>query len=67
MALLLEQRGDEVKIIERVARATTNSSGEKVMVLLLETRGNDVEITRNTAKAALDAKYLRQSAAFSMV
>jgi hypothetical protein len=47
MMLLLDRRGDEVKITDKVVEAAAGNfeSGEEVMMLLLDRRGDDVSIT----------------------
>lgn len=47
MALLLEYRGDEIKITEKVVKAAAENSksGKEVMELLLELQGDEVNIT----------------------
>ncbi|KAF1835672.1 hypothetical protein BDW02DRAFT_597040 [Decorospora gaudefroyi] len=54
MALLLKQRGDEVKITEEVVQAAAGNwdSGKEVMTLLLEQRGDEVKITEKVVRAA---------------
>ncbi|KAF6815372.1 ankyrin repeat and sam domain containing protein 6 [Colletotrichum musicola] len=46
MKLLLDRRGEEVKVIEEVVKAAAGnaSSGEKVMALLLNRRGEEVKV-----------------------
>jgi transcription termination factor Rho len=53
---LLDQRGDEVKITERVveAAAKNTESGEEIMALLFDRRGNEVNITAHVVKAAAE-------------
>jgi hypothetical protein len=48
MALLLDQRGNEVKITQEVVVAAAGNSynGKKVMALLLSQRGDEVQITQ---------------------
>jgi len=52
MALLLRQRGDEVKITEEVVKAAAGNSEEEMMELLLRQRGDEVKITEEVVKAA---------------
>ncbi|KAK4220683.1 ankyrin repeat-containing domain protein [Podospora fimiseda] len=52
MALLLEKRGDDVKITEEVVSILAGKFGKEVMALLLENRGDDVKITEEVVKAA---------------
>ncbi len=53
MALLLDQRGDEVKITEEVVKAAAgNACGSReIMALLLNQRGDEVKITEEVVKA----------------
>ena len=46
MALLLDQRGDEVKITEEVVKAAAKNedSGKEVIALLLNQRGDDSRV-----------------------
>ncbi|KAL6886872.1 Pfs, NACHT, and ankyrin domain protein [Trichoderma evansii] len=54
MALLLDQRGDQVTITEEVVKAAAGNwrDGKKVMALLLDQRGDQVIITEEVVKAA---------------
>jgi hypothetical protein len=54
IALLLDQRGDEVKITEEVVKAAAGNriSGKEVIALLLDQRGDEVKITEEVVKAA---------------
>jgi hypothetical protein len=54
MTLLLDRRGDDVKITDEVVKAAAGNerSGEEVMTLLLDRRGDDVKITDEVVKAA---------------
>ena len=54
VALLLERRGDQVKITEQVVKAAAENreSGKDVMALLLERHGDEVKITEQVVKAA---------------
>ena len=53
MALLLEQRGDEVRVTEEVVKAAAgNWWGGEVMALLLKQRGDEVKVTEEVVKAA---------------
>ncbi|KAL2104518.1 hypothetical protein VUR80DRAFT_198 [Thermomyces stellatus] len=54
MALLLDKRGGDVEITEKVVKAAAGNEdcGEEVMALLLDKRGGDVEITEEVVKAA---------------
>ena len=47
MALLLEQRGEEIKITEKVVRAAAGNtgSGREVVALLFKQRRGEVKIT----------------------
>ncbi|EGU78519.1 hypothetical protein FOXB_10970, partial [Fusarium oxysporum f. sp. conglutinans Fo5176] len=51
MALLLDQRGDEITITEAVLRAAANNHS-KVMALLLDRRGYEITITEAVLRAA---------------
>jgi hypothetical protein len=52
MALLLDRRGDNVKITEEVVKVAGNSLNSKeVMTLLLHQRGEDVKITEEVVKS----------------
>jgi hypothetical protein len=51
MALLLDRRGDEVKITEEVVKAAAKNIREEVMALLLSQRGDEVKITEEVIKA----------------
>ena len=54
MALLLDRRGDEVKITDEVVKAAVGNegSGIKVMELLFDQRGEDVKITDEVVRIA---------------
>ncbi|KAI9686997.1 MAG: hypothetical protein M1822_002750 [Bathelium mastoideum] len=54
MAMLLDERGDEVHITEEVVKAAAGNivHGQKIMELLLERRGDEVQITEEVVKAA---------------
>ncbi|MCJ1248784.1 hypothetical protein MMC30_006003 [Trapelia coarctata] len=54
LAMLLEKRGTEIKITEKVAEAavTNLKSGKEVMELLLEQRGPEIKITETVVTAA---------------
>ena len=54
MTLLLEQRGDEVKITEEVVKAAAGNwnTGKEVMALLLEQSSDKVKIIEEVVKAA---------------
>ncbi|KAM3464614.1 hypothetical protein MY5147_009463 [Beauveria neobassiana] len=53
-ALLLEQRGEEIRITEEVVKAAAGNgwNGKEIMALLLERRGEEVGITEEVVKAA---------------
>ena len=50
MTLLLDRRGDDIPITEKVVEAAARN--EKVMTLLLDRRGDDIPITEEVVKAA---------------
>jgi hypothetical protein len=53
MILLLDQRGDKVKVTDEVVKAAAgNDSGKEVMTLLLDQRGDEVKITDEVVQAA---------------
>ncbi|KAF4240075.1 hypothetical protein CNMCM8980_005445 [Aspergillus fumigatiaffinis] len=54
MALLLNERGDQIKVTEAVVKAAAGNreNGEVVMELLLDQRGHQIEITEDVVKAA---------------
>ncbi|RYP34898.1 hypothetical protein DL768_011032 [Monosporascus sp. mg162] len=54
MALLLDQRGAEVKITEDVVKAAAGNgnNGKEMMALLLDQRGAEVKVTEEVVKAA---------------
>ena len=54
MALLLDQRSDEVKITEEVVKAVVRNwiSGKEVMALLLDQRSDEVKVTEEVLKEA---------------
>ncbi|CAJ2505556.1 Uu.00g129500.m01.CDS01 [Anthostomella pinea] len=54
MALLLDQRGDEVPVTEEVVKAAAGNeeNGMEVMALLLDRRGDKVSITEEVVRAA---------------
>lgn len=52
MAFLLEQRGADVAITEKVVKTVAEGFDENMMMLLLEQRGADVAITKKMMKAA---------------
>jgi hypothetical protein len=53
MALLLSQRGDNIRITGDVVKAAAaNWNGRRVMTLLLDQRGGDIEITEEVVEAA---------------
>jgi ankyrin repeat protein len=53
MMLLLDRRGDEIKITDEVVKiAAENWSSREVMALLLDRRGDEVKITDEVVKAA---------------
>ena len=54
--LLLEQRGEEIKITEEVTKAAAGNwdNGKELMVVLLEQRGEEIKITEEIIKAAAD-------------
>ncbi|KAM3560520.1 hypothetical protein ARSEF4850_003621 [Beauveria asiatica] len=56
MALLLEQRGDEITITEEVVIAAMGNvwNGKEVMALLLEQRGDEITITEEVVIAAAE-------------
>jgi CMP-2-keto-3-deoxyoctulosonic acid synthetase len=51
MALLLNQRGDEVKITIEVVEAVARNKTKEIMALLLDQRGDEVQITEEVVKA----------------
>jgi hypothetical protein len=55
MMLLLDQRGGDVKITDKVVQAAAGNSGSgrEVMMLLLDRRGDDFGITSDLAKTTL--------------
>ncbi|KAE9363923.1 HET-domain-containing protein [Stipitochalara longipes BDJ] len=53
MELLLDRRGNEIKITGEVVKAAARSHrGKEVMELLLDRRGNEIKITGEVVKAA---------------
>ncbi|KAF2832373.1 HET-domain-containing protein [Ophiobolus disseminans] len=54
MALLLDQRGDEVKVTKQVVQAAAQNTqnGKDVIALLLDRRGDEVKITEQVVQAA---------------
>jgi hypothetical protein len=52
MTLLLNQRGDDVKVTEEVVKEAVRSGGKDVMMLLLDQRGDEVKITEEVVKEA---------------
>ena len=52
MALLLDQRSDEVKITEEVVKAAAGNGSKEVMALLLNQRSDEVKITEEVVKEA---------------
>jgi ferritin-like protein len=58
IAILLDQRGDEIKITEQIVKAAAlnYTSGKEVMTLLLDRRGHEVKITEAVMKAAAENK-----------
>jgi hypothetical protein len=54
MALLLDQRGDQITITEDVVKAAARNrgNGKEVMALLLDQRGDQITITEDVVKAA---------------
>jgi hypothetical protein len=53
MALLLDERGDDVLITQKVVvAAAKNPNGKDIMTLLLDRRGHDVQITQDVVVAA---------------
>ncbi|RKK66726.1 hypothetical protein BFJ69_g15146 [Fusarium oxysporum] len=53
MALLLDQRGDQIAITEGVVRAAASNkkNGKEVLALLLDRRGNQITITERLVEA----------------
>jgi len=53
MALLLDRRGNEIKITKKVVIAVARNrySSKKLMALLLDRRGNEVKITEEVVIA----------------
>ncbi|WQF77080.1 Putative NACHT nucleoside triphosphatase, P-loop containing nucleoside triphosphate hydrolase [Colletotrichum destructivum] len=56
MALLLDKRGDEIRITEDVveAAAENKESGKEIMALLLDKRGDEIRITEDVVEAAAE-------------
>ncbi|PKX98642.1 SPRY-domain-containing protein [Aspergillus novofumigatus IBT 16806] len=54
LALLLNERGDQIKVTEAVVKgaAGNRENGEEVMELLLDQRGHQIGITEDVVKAA---------------
>jgi hypothetical protein len=54
MTVLLDRRGDEVKIIEDVVKAAVGNEecGMEIMTVLLDRRGDEVKITEDVVKTA---------------
>jgi alkylhydroperoxidase family enzyme len=52
MTLLLDRRGDDVRITEEVVKAAAMNSNEAIMTLLMDRLGDDVQITEEVVKAA---------------
>ncbi|KAL6800468.1 hypothetical protein J3E68DRAFT_398332 [Trichoderma sp. SZMC 28012] len=52
IALLLDQRGDQITITENIVKAAARNFNEKVMALLFNRRGDQIIITENIVKAA---------------
>lgn len=56
MALLLDQRGAEIKITEEVVKAATwnKKHSEEIMALLLDRHGGDLQITAEEIKVVVE-------------
>jgi hypothetical protein len=54
MALLLDQRSDEVKITEEVVKIIAENGSKDIMELLLEQRSDEVKITEEVVKTIVE-------------
>ncbi|KAL6695141.1 hypothetical protein J3F84DRAFT_39355 [Trichoderma pleuroticola] len=52
MALLFDQRGDQIILTENIIKAAARNDNGKVMALLFNRRGDQITITENIVKAA---------------
>ncbi|XTI90701.1 ankyrin repeat-containing domain protein [Cenococcum geophilum] len=62
MALLLNQRSNEVKITEEVVKAAARNGSKEVIALLLNQRSDEVKITEEVVKEAASNEVIKATA-----